>query len=68
MPGLSELRNARAPEIRVQHMAFAGGEMIVYTTKNPRLLAAQHHWFDAQLSDHGSGAMTAHDHSTTHHQ
>jgi hypothetical protein len=67
MPGLGELKNARAPGFKVQYTAITGGGMIVYTTRTPKLLSALHRWFDAQLSDHGSDAMPGHEHSRMHH-
>ena len=39
---------------------------IVYRSDEPRLVAALHQWFDAQLSDHGHDAMAGHDPAMMH--
>jgi hypothetical protein len=58
MPGLAELK-AGAEQIEVRYSALPDGAQIRYTTKDAKLVAALHRWFDAQLSDHG--------HHATHH-
>jgi hypothetical protein len=58
MPGLAELK-AGAAKIDVRYTALSDGAQIRYTTKDSKMVAALHHWFDAQLSDHG--------HHATHH-
>ena len=60
MPGLAELK-AGAKQIEVRYSALPDGAQIRYTTKDPKLVAALHRWFDAQLSDHGHHA-TGHSH------
>ncbi|MBI4526057.1 MAG: aspartate carbamoyltransferase [Deltaproteobacteria bacterium] len=55
MPGLAEL-SASARKIDVRYTALPDGAQIHYTTKDPKLVTAIHHWFDAQLSDHGHHA------------
>ncbi len=55
MPGLAELK-AGAKRIDVQYATLPDGAQIRYTTKDPKLIAALHRWFDAQLSDHGHDA------------
>jgi hypothetical protein len=55
MPGLAELK-AGAGKIDVVYTPLPDGAQIRYTTKDSTLLMAIHHWFDAQLSDHGSHA------------
>ena len=55
MPGLAELK-AEAKQIEVRYSALPDGAQIRYTTKDPKLVAALHRWFDAQLSDHGHHA------------
>ena len=66
MPGLAELKKARPSEIKVQYQEVESGAEILYTTDNPKLVAALHKWFDAQLLDHGNDAMSGHDHSKMH--
>jgi hypothetical protein len=55
MPGLAELKSG-AGNIEVVYTPLPDGAQIRYTTKDPALLMAIHHWFDAQLSDHGRHA------------
>ena len=55
MPGLADLR-AGASQIDIRYTALPDGAQIRYTTSEPTLLSAIHHWFDAQLSDHGPHA------------
>lgn len=68
MPGLAELKAAQPGEIKIQYRELKTGAEIIYTTKNPKLVAALHQWFDAQLADHGNDAMAGHDHSMMHPQ
>ena len=56
MPGLAQLK-AGAKEINVRYTALPDGAEIRYTSKDPKLVMALHHWFSAQLSDHGHHAM-----------
>ena len=58
MPGLAELK-AGPRKIDVRYTALPDGAQIRYTAKDPKLVAALHQWFAAQLSDHG--------HHATHH-
>jgi hypothetical protein len=58
MPGLAELK-AGAKQIDIRYASLPDGAQVRYTTKDPKLVAALHRWFDAQLSDHG--------HHATHH-
>lgn len=55
MPGLAELKSG-AGKFDVVYAPLPDGAQIRYTTKDPALLMAIHHWFDAQLSDHGRHA------------
>jgi hypothetical protein len=55
MPGLAELR-AGANRIDVRYSALSDGAQIRYTTGDPALIESLHHWFDAQLMDHGTDA------------
>jgi hypothetical protein len=58
MPGLAELK-AGAKQIDIRYASLPDGAQVRYSTKDPKLVAALHRWFDAQLSDHG--------HHATHH-
>jgi hypothetical protein len=55
MPGLAELK-VGAKQIEVRYTTLPDGAQIRYTAKDPKLVAALHRWFDAQLSDHGHHA------------
>jgi hypothetical protein len=62
MPGLAELRTAKAGQIAIAYKEIEGGAQLTYSTSEAALAAALHAWFDAQLSDHGKDAMAGHDH------
>jgi hypothetical protein len=62
MPGLPELKAAKPGEVAIGYRDVRGGAELAYRTRNPRLVAAIHAWFDAQLSDHGHDAMAGHEH------
>lgn len=68
MPGLAELKAAQPAEIKIHYRKLKTGAEIIYSSKNPKLVAALHQWFDAQLADHGHDAMAGHDHSMMHPQ
>jgi hypothetical protein len=55
MPGIAVLRRG-AERVHVVYSATSRGAQIVYDTPEPRLVAALHEWFDAQLMDHGTHA------------
>jgi hypothetical protein len=55
MPGLADLK-AGATKIDVQYTALANGGQLRYATSDPALIMALHHWFAAQISDHGAHA------------
>ena len=55
MPGVAALRRDFA-DIDVEYAAIPNGASITYTTSDPKLVAALHEWFDAQLMDHGAHA------------
>jgi hypothetical protein len=57
MSGLAALR-AGAGHIEVQYTTLPNGAQIRYTTTEPRLIMAIHHWFMAQLADHGRHAVS----------
>jgi hypothetical protein len=58
MPGLAEMKAATADELRATYNELPGGAEIVYSSRSPKIVAAIHRWFDAQLRDHGDDAMT----------
>jgi hypothetical protein len=55
MPGLADLK-AGAAKIDVAYTALPHGGQIGYTTTDATLIMALHHWFAAQVSDHGAHA------------
>lgn len=63
MPGLAELRKAKAGDILITYQDIPSGGQVRYSTSNKVLVAALHEWFDAQLSDHGADATDGHDHA-----
>lgn len=67
MPGLAVLRTAQPGELKIHYRDLPDGAEIVYRSDEPRLVAALHEWFDAQLSDHGHDAMAGHAPGMTHH-
>ncbi|HKR45381.1 MAG TPA: aspartate carbamoyltransferase [Paraburkholderia sp.] len=67
MPGLAALRTAQPGELKIDYRDLPNGGEIVYRTDEPRLVAALHVWFDAQLTDHGHDAMAGHDSGMMHH-
>jgi len=58
MPGLAELRSARAGQIAIDYEDVDGGAQLTYRTADPKLVEALHAWFAAQLQDHGADATT----------
>ncbi|MGZ5050992.1 MAG: aspartate carbamoyltransferase [Methylobacter sp.] len=60
MPGLAELRAAQPGQIQIVYKELPNGAEIDYSTTDPKLLAAIHKWFDAQLSDHARHAVSGH--------
>jgi hypothetical protein len=55
MPGLEALR-AHGGRISIDYETIPDGARVTYTTGDVELRGALHHWFDAQVSDHGSHA------------
>jgi hypothetical protein len=55
MPGLQALR-AHGGRITIDYKTTPDGARASYTTSDPQLRDALHHWFDAQVSDHGKHA------------
>jgi hypothetical protein len=62
MPGLAELKAAKPGQIAIEYRDIKDGAELTYKTTDAKLVAALHHWFDAQLSDHGKDAMEGHMH------
>jgi hypothetical protein len=60
MPGLADMQAAEAGELSAVYSELAEGAQITYSSHSPKVVAAIHRWFDAQLSDHGDDA-TSHD-------
>jgi hypothetical protein len=57
MPGVTEL-TASAAQIKVEYAALPNGAQITFTTEDLHLITEIHRWFGAQLSDHGSDAIS----------
>lgn len=55
MPGLAELQRG-VRRIAIVYADVAAGGQIHYRTDDRALVAALHHWFNAQTSDHGGHA------------
>jgi hypothetical protein len=58
MPGLAELRDGAA-NIDIRFESRDDGARLIYTTDDPDLIEALHHWGVAQVSDHGDHAEHA---------
>lgn len=59
MPGLAELRDGH-DRIEVHYEDRPDGATLTYTTRDSALVDALHHWFEAQLGDHGAHAESGH--------
>lgn len=59
MPGLAQLKAAKAGELEVIYSELPQGAQIIYRSAAPQIIAAIHRWFDAQLADHGNDASSA---------
>ena len=55
LPGLAELE-AGAARLRIRYRPVPAGGRLRYATEDPKLVAALHEWFRAQVSDHGEHA------------
>ncbi|TAK62478.1 MAG: aspartate carbamoyltransferase [Methylobacter sp.] len=60
MPGLAQMKAAKAGEIKYQYKALNNGGQIVFSTEDPQLLNALHAWIDAQIKEHGSAGLSEH--------
>ena len=68
MPGLAELKAAKAGQINFVYKELPDGAEITYSTHIEKLKLAIHQWFDAQLSDHARHAVQeGHHHDSIHH-
>ncbi|MEX0930807.1 MAG: aspartate carbamoyltransferase [Candidatus Paceibacterota bacterium] len=63
MPGLATLKKS-SDKISVEYQDLDDGGQIIYMTDDEEVVQAIQHWFDAQLTDHGSDAV---DHSQMMH-
>ncbi|MDD2724541.1 MAG: aspartate carbamoyltransferase [Methylovulum sp.] len=66
MPGVQDLRTGFS-HIQFAYRELADGAQIAYVSTDPKLIAAVHQYFDAQLSDHArhaipGGSMQHHGH------
>ncbi|MGZ4979387.1 MAG: aspartate carbamoyltransferase [Methylobacter sp.] len=61
MPGLAQMKAAKAGEIKYQYKALNNGGQIVFSTEDPQLLNGLHAWIDAQIKDHGSAGLSGHE-------
>jgi len=66
MPGLADLRNAKPGQLHVAYKDIENGAEVTYSSADPKLIAATHAWFDAQLTDHGSDAIPGNPHGAIH--
>jgi hypothetical protein len=57
MPGVQELATGAA-DLKIIYREVEGGGEITYTTTVGALVGHLHDWFDAQVSDHGSDAVS----------
>jgi len=62
MPGLAELKSAKAGQIAIAYRDIQDGAQLSYQTSDATYVAALHKWFDAQLSGHGKDAAEGHAH------
>lgn len=56
MPGLAVLKAAQPGQMSIAYRDVAAGAELEYRSRDPRIVAALHQWFDAQLADHGADA------------
>lgn len=60
MPGLVDLRAAKPGQVAIDYQDLKGGAQLTYRSTDAKLVLALHQWFDAQLSDHGTDAVSGH--------
>ncbi|MDQ2736188.1 MAG: hypothetical protein M3Y55_14655 [Pseudomonadota bacterium] len=64
MPGLAELRTG-AQRMRATYAPVPEGATIRYGSRGPKLIAALHQWFAAQVDEHGMHATMGHSMSSS---
>jgi hypothetical protein len=66
MPGLAQLKATKAGSLHITYAEEPAGASLTYSSQQKQLVKAVHHWFAAQVHEHGHDAMDmAH---CTHHQ
>ena len=60
MPGLAQMKSAKSGDIRYVYKALPNGGQIHISTEYSQLLTALHHWFDAQIKEHGNAPIPEH--------
>lgn len=60
MPGLAQMKAAQPGEIRYDFKRLPDGGQIHFSTEYAPLLTALHHWFDAQVAEHGGATLPGH--------
>ncbi len=68
MSGLAQLKKAKPGEISINYKDLPNGGEVQYSSANVSLVSALHHWFDAQLSDHGTDAKQGYAHHGMGHE
>jgi hypothetical protein len=63
MPGLDALKSAPAGALKTRYRDVESGAEVSYSSNDPKIVAALHEWFDAQLADHGPDPAEGHQHS-----
>jgi len=61
MPGLAQMKSAKANAIQYEYKALKNGGQIIFSTEDPQLLNSLHAWMDAQVKEHGSAGLSAHE-------
>ena len=62
MPGLAQMREAKADHLHIAYRAEPSGARLTFRSDEASLIMAVHEWFDAQVHDHGHDAMEVHHH------
>lgn len=60
MPGLAQLKQAQADDIKFEYRALDHGGQIHYSSEYPQYVSALHEWLDAQARDHGNANLPGH--------
>jgi len=56
MPGIAVLQR-NYEKMKVTYRELSNGAEIAYESSDPETISAIHHWFDAQVTDHGQDAV-----------